>query len=65
MEIANRLSSSIGKFVIMAKKKSKKRAKKYDPKLNIRGSFDDVIGLSAQPMQDPKESKPEGKKSKK
>lgn len=26
--------------------KGKKRAKKYDPKLKIEGSFEDVIGVS-------------------
>ena len=38
----------------MAKTK-KKRAKKYDNKLSIEGSFEDVIRLSAQPMDKPKE----------
>jgi hypothetical protein len=46
----------------MAKAK-KKRAKKYDEKLAIDGSFEDVIKLSAQPMKE-QEKKIEKKKSK-
>ena len=45
-----------------AKKSKKKRAEKYDPKLKIEGSFEDVIKLSAQPM-DKKQETPK-KKSK-
>jgi len=38
----------------MAKAK-KKRSSKYENKLAIQGSFEDVIKLSAQPMDKPKE----------
>ena len=44
----------------MAKAK-KKRADKYEKKLKISGSFEDVIKLSTQPMkkkEDPKDKKP-------
>ena len=52
------------KFDIMAKvDKKKKRASKYENKLAIEGSFEDVIRLSAQPMDKPKEeSKKKDKK---
>jgi len=43
--------------------KKKKRASKYENKLAIEGSFEDVIRLSAQPMDKPKEeSKKKDKK---
>ena len=41
-----------------AKKPKKKRAEKYDPKLNITGSFEDVIKVSVTPLKkDEKKSK--------
>ena len=45
-----------------AKKTSKKRADKYDPKLAIKGSFDDVIKVSVTPK---KEDQPKKDKEKK
>lgn len=42
-----------------AKKKAKKRAEKYDPKLKITGSFEDVIKVSVSPKKDEKQ---DGKK---
>jgi hypothetical protein len=35
-------------------KATKKRAEKYEQKLSIEGSFEDVIKLSSQPLHDPK-----------
>ena len=45
----------------MAKEK-KKRATKYDEKLAINGSFEEVIKLSATPYKPKKEKKPVKKK---
>ncbi len=42
-------------------KDSKKRTGKYDPKLSIKGSFEDVIKVSVTP----KKTKPTKSKSKK
>lgn len=39
--------------------KKKKRAEKYDPKLSIKGSFEDVIGVSV--GKQPPPAKPEKK----
>lgn len=35
-------------------KTAKKRADKYEEKLSIQGSFEDVIKLSSQPLNTPK-----------
>jgi hypothetical protein len=50
-------------FIFMAKEK-KKRATKYDEKLDINASFDDIIKLSAEPYTPApkKEKKPAKKK---
>jgi hypothetical protein len=49
-------------FVIMAKAK-KKRASKYDEKLAINGSFEDVIKVMVTPTkQEPKKDKKSAKK---
>jgi hypothetical protein len=48
-------------FIFMAKEK-KKRATKYDEKLAINGSFEEVIKLSATPYKPKKEKKPVKKK---
>jgi len=49
-------------FIFMAKEK-KKRADKYDTKLAINGSFEDVIKVMVTPMPAPKkEIKPVKKK---
>ena len=57
-------SFKICKFVIMAKVK-KKRASKYDEKLAINGTFDEVIKVSATPYKPvpKKQAKPVKKKS--
>lgn len=45
----------------MAKQK-KKRAEKYDPKLAIKGSFEDVIKVSVTPTPSKKEKPKKEKK---
>jgi hypothetical protein len=40
-----------------AKKKKEKRPKKYEPKLKIEGSFDEVIKVSVSPQQASNSSK--------
>lgn len=37
-----------------AKKEKKQRADKYEEKLSIQGSFEEVIKLSSQPLNTPK-----------
>ncbi len=39
---------------MVKKKKSKKRSKKYDRKLSIKGNFDDVLKASLLPKKDTK-----------
>lgn len=46
----------------MAKKAKKLRAEKYDEKLSIDGSFEDVIKVSVIPMPKPKPPKEPTKK---
>jgi hypothetical protein len=47
------------------KKPKKERAKKYDPKLSIDGTFDDVIGVSVGKKPEERKEDIKPKKSKK
>jgi len=41
----------------MVKAKNKKRAKKYETKLAINGSFDDVLNVAVRSIKPPEKSK--------